>query len=396
MSDHAPQFRPARPAGPSLAPADLERRFGALVVDRAIGWGLVAAITAAAAVVGDLGVGACVLVALGSLVVVGVVTGVLVGTAGTTPGKALLGLRVVGRDGRPIGVVAGLGRTLVLGVAGLPTVGLGLATLAWTVVADPARQRRGLHDRIGDAVVVDTRPQPEAVEAEDDAPAPIVNLTAMRLMPVEAAPEPVASPVAATPLAATPAAPPARTPAAPVPAAPPTAAPAAVVPPAPPVATPAPPAPAPPTAPAPMAPMAPLPPAAERTRIRPAEPARAPEPAPQEGRRRATTWRVSFDTGEQFVVEGLALVGRRPEPRPGEPVRHVVPLPSGDMSVSKTHAQFQVAPDGALVVMDRGSTNGSVLVRKGVSKPLAPGRPATLLDGDVVRFGDRSMTVSRG
>lgn len=381
MSDHAPQFRPARPAGPTLAPADLERRFGALVVDRAIGWGLVAAITATAAVVGDLGVGACVLVALGSLVVVGVATGVLVGTAGTTPGKALLGLRVVGRDGRPIGVVAGLGRTLVLGVAGLPTVGLGLATLAWTVVADPARQRRGLHDRIGDAVVVDTRPQPEAVEAEDDAPAPIVNLTAMRLMPVESAPEPVA--------------PPARTPVAPAPAAPSTAAPAAVVPPAPPVAPPAPAA-VPPTAPAPMAPMAPLPPAAERTRLRPAEPARAPEPAPQEGRRRAITWRVSFDTGEQFVVEGLALVGRRPEPRPGEPVRHVVPLPSGDMSVSKTHAQFQVAPDGALVVMDRGSTNGSVLVRKGVSKPLAPGRPATLLDGDVVRFGDRSMTVSRG
>ncbi len=106
-------------------------------------------------------------------------------------------------------------------------------------------------------------------------------------------------------------------------------------------------------------------------------------------------WRVAFDTGDSFVVEGLGIVGRRPEARQGEPVRHVVPLPSADMSVSKTHAQFHLAPDGVLVVMDRGSTNGSVLTRQGVSRDLAAGKPATLLDGDRVRFGDREMTVTR-
>jgi pSer/pThr/pTyr-binding forkhead associated (FHA) protein len=95
------------------------------------------------------------------------------------------------------------------------------------------------------------------------------------------------------------------------------------------------------------------------------------------------------------VVEGLALVGRRPEPRQGEPVQHLVPLRSSDMSLSKTHAQFQVVPDGALVVMDRGSTNGSVLVRQGIAKALSPGRPSTLVEGDKVRFGDREMTVGR-
>ena len=94
-------------------------------------------------------------------------------------------------------------------------------------------------------------------------------------------------------------------------------------------------------------------------------------------------------------MEGLAIVGRRPEARAGEPVRQVVPLKSSDKSLSKTHAQFQVAPDGALVVMDRGSTNGSYVVRKGLSKTLTPGRPSTLLDGDVVRFGDRTMRVAR-
>ncbi len=104
---------------------------------------------------------------------------------------------------------------------------------------------------------------------------------------------------------------------------------------------------------------------------------------------------MTFDNGETFVVEGLALVGRRPEPRPGEPVHHVVPLQSGDMSLSKTHAQVQVAPGGELVVMDRGSTNGSILVRQGMSRELSAGKPATLVAGDLVRFGDRTMTVSR-
>jgi pSer/pThr/pTyr-binding forkhead associated (FHA) protein len=65
------------------------------------------------------------------------------------------------------------------------------------------------------------------------------------------------------------------------------------------------------------------------------------------------------------------------------------------MSLSKTHAQFQVVPDGALVVMDRGSTNGSILLRAGVARRLGGGKPATLRDGDRVRFGDREMSVVR-
>ena len=76
-------------------------------------------------------------------------------------------------------------------------------------------------------------------------------------------------------------------------------------------------------------------------------------------------------------------------------MRHLVPLQSSDMSLSKTHAQFQVVADGVLVVTDRGSTNGSFLLRQGAARELPPGRPTTLLDGDHVRFGDREMAVSR-
>jgi hypothetical protein len=161
----------------------------------------------------------------------------------------------------------------------------------------------------------------------------VVNLTALRLMPAEPTPTPAAS-----------------------------AAPAAAV----------------------VAPVVPAPQAAAQ-----AAPQAAPHAAPP------ARWRVAFDTGQSFVVEGLALVGRSPEPRAGEHPAHLVPLHSGDMSLSKTHAQFSVVPDGSLVVMDRGSTNGSTLLRGGVARPLGARQPATLLPGDRVRFGDREMTVAR-
>ena len=266
--------------------------------------------------------------------------------------------------------------------------------------------------------------------AEDERPRHVVNLTAMRLMPVRQSAGP-AAPVVPAPAArstatpreagtlepqpaqpdpftsAVPAALPAdrREPAGPPPVAPPS------VPPGRPDAAgdqravrPLTPAPAPPPF-----PHAASPPGGTTP---PAPSAERPETTPRRGRHssdgvggphqddaaataRRTTWRVVFDSGESFVVEGLGLVGRRPEGRAGEPVRHVVPLVSQNMSISKTHAQFHLAGDGALVVMDRGSTNGSILIRRGVSRELSSGRPATLLDGDRVLFGDREMRVTR-
>lgn len=49
-----------------------------------------------------------------------------------------------------------------------------------------------------------------------------------------------------------------------------------------------------------------------------------------------------------------------------------------------------------MIVVDRGSTNGSSLVRGGVETPLAAGDPAALQAGDIVRFGDdRIFSVER-
>jgi uncharacterized RDD family membrane protein YckC len=354
--------------------AALERRFTAFAVDRLLAWTLLAAVGILTALFVSDDVWAVVGAVAGAMVLLWLVFAIVLGVSGSSPGKAVSGLRVVHHgDGTPIGVGPSLLRSLVLGVAGLPTFGIGIATLAWTAVEDRGRQRRGWHDHLAQSVVVDVRPVVEVADSTaDEGPRHIVNLTAMRLVPAPPA-ESVRTPerselsVRRQPLP------------------PDLAAPAA--------------------APAPMsAPPQPQRPAASPPVARPPAPpvraAAAPQvPTPQMAQHRPPAamprWRVHFDNGESFVIAGLALVGRRPEARSGEQVAHLIPLASADMSVSKTHAQFGPAADGTIVVMDRGSTNGTVLVRQGVSRQLAPGKPASLVDGDKVVYGDREMTVTR-
>ena len=333
--------------------AELERRFTAFAVDRLLAWGVLAAVGVVTAMLVSGEVWTVIGVVAGAAVVLWLGLGIVLGVTGSSPGKAMTGLRVVHHGtGTPIGVGPALLRSLVLGVSGLPTFGIGLATLAWTAVEDRARQRRGWHDHLAHTVVVDVRPPAEvADDGADEGPRHIVNLTAMRLVPappVEAVRTPERSEQSMRrQLPSEVTTPPAAPPTAPPPAAPP---------------------------------------------MRPAQPAQHAPPPQQAAPQR---WRVHFDNGESFVIAGLALVGRRPEARTGEQVAHLIPLSSGDMSVSKTHAQFGPAADGTIVVMDRGSTNGTVLVRQGMSRQLAPGKPAALVHGDKVVYGDREMTITR-
>lgn len=402
-------------AADSFPSAELDRRFYAFTLDRLLTWSLygVAGWAAWVLLIDEGAIAAGVAVVLGSVLVVGIVLAFVLGLLGTSPGKAAVGLRVVDdTTGTPIGVGPALLRALVLGVATLPTFGIGVAALAWTALMDRDRQRRGWHDHLARSVVVDVRPAPPEEESTPERPRQIVNLTAMRLVPASPTP-PREVPArvrrsrwAAGPTTEDPGAPGAAP--APVaaeegllehPAGSPTPGPSAEV-----------------TLAAPTSEAAPAVRRAEAPQPReplpqePQQPAQ-PEPvvaqdeavpaAPVGGKRAArgpavpARWRVGFDTGEEFVVAGFTLVGRNPEPRPGEAVKQLLALPSSDMSLSKTHAQFQVVPDGALVVMDRGSTNGSLLIRGGVTRELAAGRPASLRDGDLVRFGDREMRVAR-
>ncbi|MBI2245843.1 MAG: RDD family protein [Nocardioides sp.] len=338
MTDHAVPVRP---------PADPDRRFYAFVVDRLAAWTLdaVAAYLAYRLLIDRGHLLAGVLVILGCVLLVGAGFAVVLGLTGSSPGRAATTTGLVGADdGAPIGVAAALRRQLVLGLATLPTFGLGAAVLAWTAVADPGGRRRAWHDRIAGSEVVDVRRAPAESAPVELGPRHVVNLTALRLVPVPAATAPPGPPPPAPPLA-------------------------------------------PPSAPPPPRP-AQSPPAAPPGRQRLGHPL-VPDPAPP-GR-----WRIGFDSGESLVLEGPALVGRRPEPRAGEPVVHLVALPSEDMSLSKTHAHLEVDVDGVLVIADRGSTNGSILIRQGAARELPVGRSTTLLDGDVVRLGDREMRVDR-
>ena len=343
--------------------AQLERRFTAFAIDRLVGWGLLALVGVGTATFVSDELWTVVCTIAGATVVLWLAFAVALGVGGVSPGKAVTGLRVVHHGtGTPIGVGPALVRALVLGVSGLPTFGIGIATLAWTAVEDRGRQRRGWHDHLAHTVVVDVRPVPDDVEDEVDAgPRHIVNLTAMRLIPappVEAPATPERSELSMRrqPLPADVIAPPPRE------------------------------RPQPPSPQQWKQPVAAAPPA-----WRPS--VQRPQTGPGPGA--AARWRVHFDNGESFVIAGMALVGRRPEARHGEQVAHLVPLTSPDMSVSKTHAQFGPASDGTIVVMDRGSTNGTQLVRQGVSRQLAPGKPAALVDGDKVVYGDREMILTR-
>jgi uncharacterized RDD family membrane protein YckC len=69
------------------------------------------------------------------------------GSAGWTLGKRLVGARVVGAEGRPIGYPTALGRALAWVVAAMPA-GLGLLVVAWR------RDKRGWHDRLAGTRVV--------------------------------------------------------------------------------------------------------------------------------------------------------------------------------------------------------------------------------------------------
>jgi pSer/pThr/pTyr-binding forkhead associated (FHA) protein len=113
--------------------------------------------------------------------------------------------------------------------------------------------------------------------------------------------------------------------------------------------------------------------------------------------RPATTYVLSFDTGESVVVRGNGLVGRRPQARAGEPEAiHLVPITDSALSVSKTHLAFGLA-GGDLWVSDRGSTNGTVVVRAdGSEQDATAGKAVIVRSGDRVRFGDRSFRVREG
>lgn len=83
-------------------------------------------------------------------------------------------------------------------------------------------------------------------------------------------------------------------------------------------------------------------------------------------RRSGNRFVLQFSTGESVTVHGTGLVGRNPQPEPGEFFDHLVRILDAGKSVSKTHLEFGQEGD-AFWIKDRFSGNGTVIKEPEVS-----------------------------
>jgi uncharacterized RDD family membrane protein YckC len=287
---------------------------------------------------------------------------------GFSLGKLIMGLRIVNvaRLSKP-----GLGwmllRNLVVG-AGALVFGIGQYVVMLSPLWDGEKRMRGWQDKVARTWVIDVKAGPNPLKAR---PGQLLLEEG-----VYSAPDPASYSGA--------------------PAAPPTPAPAPApdpydyAPPAPPVAPPA----GPPIASVPgFAPAAPvITPAQaagddfESTRM--TDSVRPPVAAG------VTVFRL--DTGEVVPVTRHGALGRAPVAPGGDPADLLIALSGDTLSISKTHLEFGV-DNGSVWVADRGSTNGSAIVRgDGAEYPLEAGERITVVPGDRVRVGTRLFSVESG
>jgi uncharacterized RDD family membrane protein YckC len=106
-------------------------------------------------------------------------------------------------------------------------------------------------------------------------------------------------------------------------------------------------------------------------------------------------WFAVLDDGREVPVHGLVLLGRNPQPRPGEEGAELIKVADESRTVSKSHLALGLDESG-LFVTDRGSTNGSTITTlEGVRTRCAPGEVVQVSDGSVVTMGDRWLKVRR-
>jgi len=106
-------------------------------------------------------------------------------------------------------------------------------------------------------------------------------------------------------------------------------------------------------------------------------------------------WSAVLDDGRALEVSGLVLLGRNPQPRPGEENAELIKVSDDTRTVSKTHLSLSVDANGPYV-MDRDSTNGTTVTRpSGGSRTCPPGDVVPVGDGVIVSFGDHWLRIER-
>ncbi|MDT0156120.1 RDD family protein [Microbacterium sp. ARD32] len=102
------------------------------------------------------------------------------------------------------------------------------------------------------------------------------------------------------------------------------------------------------------------------------------------GHRLVFTW----DDGQRATVSGRTVFGRNPE----DDGAVNVAVRDETRSLSKTHFEAGAETRGGWV-MDRRSTNGTVIVRDGVRIACPPGQRVPIRLGDALEIGDRIVTI---
>ena len=103
---------------------------------------------------------------------------------------------------------------------------------------------------------------------------------------------------------------------------------------------------------------------------------------------------LQFSTGESFTVHGSGLVGRNPQPEPGEFFDHLVRVLDSGKSVSKTHLEFG-QEGGAFWLKDRFSGNGTIIREPDISARRAePNHRYRVVRGTRIDIGEQFFIVS--
>ncbi|RRD52407.1 FHA domain-containing protein [Buchananella hordeovulneris] len=116
----------------------------------------------------------------------------------------------------------------------------------------------------------------------------------------------------------------------------------------------------------------------------------APSAPGQEGKRLVLT----MPAGQQIVVDGMVIIGRRPSPPAGLSPKHLVAIPDETRTLSKQHVVLNW--DGGVIhVRDLGSTNGTtVQTTYGVYKVDAAGPGMDVEPGTVIWLGNHRIGTS--
>ncbi|ACQ80012.1 FHA domain containing protein [Beutenbergia cavernae DSM 12333] len=122
-------------------------------------------------------------------------------------------------------------------------------------------------------------------------------------------------------------------------------------------------------------------------------------PAPEPESAAPPAYVLSFAHGARVDLDRPVLVGRAPEsPRfDGPTPPRLVPVPSPEQDISRTHAEIRVE-GGYVIVTDLRSTNGTVVTRPGQpAQRLHPGEGVPIPVGTEVDLGDGAIiTLERG